>query len=93
MSESTKNWFQKERIESLNWPTLNPDLNPTENSLGHLARQMYENNRQYDSVYELELVIMDDWDKILKSLIETLINSLKYRVFEVIQKSDISTSF
>lgn len=93
VSKSTKNWFQKERIEVLNWPSRSPDLNPTENLWGHLARQVYANNRQYDSVYELELAIVDKWDKIPKSLLENLINSMKNRVFEVIQKNGGSTSF
>ena len=42
-------------------------------------------------MHELELAIMDEWDKIPNSLIETLINSLKNRVFEVTQKNDGST--
>lgn len=93
VSKSTKNWFQKERIEVLNWPSRSPDLNPTENLWGHLVRQVYANNRQYNSVYDLELSIMDEWEKIPKSLLENLINSMKNRVFEVIQKNGGSTSF
>ena len=58
MSKSTKNWFQKEIIKILNWPSRSPDLNPTENLWGHLARQLYANNLQYDSIYELELAIL-----------------------------------
>ena len=91
MSKSTKNWFEKERIKILNLPSHNPDLDPTEHLWSHFACQVYANNHQYDSVSELEIDIMDEWDKIPKSLIETLINSLKNRGFEVIQKNDAST--
>ena len=83
----------REKIEIFNCPSRSPDLNPTENLWGHLALQVYANNRQYDSVHELKLAIMDERDKITKSLIETLINSLKNRAFEVIKKNDGSTSF
>ena len=77
VSKSIKNWFQKERIEILNWPSCISDLNPTENLWSHLAHQVYANNRQYDSEYELELAIINKWDKIPKFLLENLINSMK----------------
>ena len=83
VSKSTKNWFQKERIETLNWPSRSPDLYPTENLWGHLACQVYANNCQYGPVYKYELAIMDEWDKIPKSLLESLINSMTNRVYEI----------
>ena len=74
MSKSTKNWFQKERIKILNWPSGSPHLNPTEDLWGLLARQVFVNGCQYDSVYELELAIMDEWVKTPKSLTKILIH-------------------
>ncbi|GBM37290.1 Transposable element Tc3 transposase [Araneus ventricosus] len=46
-SNTTKNWFQVNNIETLKWPAKFPDLNPIENLWGDLARRIYANGRHH----------------------------------------------
>lgn len=92
-SKSTKEWLKREKIDVLPWPSRSPDLNPIENLWGYLSRQVYENNKQYHSTYELEMAIMEKWDNIPESFLKKLINSMPNRVFQVIQRNGGATSY
>ncbi|KAA8490369.1 Transposable element Tcb2 transposase [Porphyridium purpureum] len=39
-AQVTKDWLQRKYVEVQDWPALPPDLNPIENVLGHLTRQV-----------------------------------------------------
>nr|CAD2168795.1 unnamed protein product [Meloidogyne enterolobii] len=49
-SASTKRWFKENNVNVLDWPARSPDLNIIENVWGILARDVYENARQFDNV-------------------------------------------
>ena len=51
-------WFQQQGINVLLWPSRSPDLNPIENVWGILVRDVYADNRQYQTVEELKTAIM-----------------------------------
>ncbi|GBO33096.1 hypothetical protein AVEN_120006-1, partial [Araneus ventricosus] len=48
----------------MEWPALSPDLNPKENVWGILIRAVYANDRQFQSVAELKVAIIEAWDNI-----------------------------
>jgi len=52
-----KNYFERNNIKVLSWPARSPDLNIIENVWGQVARNVYRNGRQYNSVEELKIVI------------------------------------
>lgn len=83
-SNSTKNWFQDNNVETLNWPPKSPDLNPTENLWGDRARRVYANGRHFTSSIELKSTIEDEWYKTDPELCQKLVSSMKTRIFEVI---------
>ena len=49
-SASTRRWFIENNVEVLEWPARSPNLNIIENVWGLLARDVYANARQFDSV-------------------------------------------
>ena len=65
-------------------PSLSPDLNPIGNLWFVLVRAVYSNRRQFPNVGDLEIAIKREWQMIPIELLQTLIDSMKSRVFEVI---------
>lgn len=92
-SNSTKNWFQVNNVETLKWPAKSPDLNPIENLWGDLARRVYANGRHFTSSIELKSTIEDEWYKTDPELCQKLVSSMKTRIFEVIQRNGSYTRF
>lgn len=87
VSRESKAWFEAKKIELLDWPARSPDLNPIENLWGIMARRVYENGRQFATVQELEVAIRNVWREIRVELLETLVNSMPNRLFEVVRRN------
>lgn len=87
VSRHSINWFNDKDLELLFHPACSPDLNPMEHLWGIMARIVYEGGRQYNSVEELEVACRNAWRQINVSVLESLINSMPRRVFEVIRKN------
>ncbi|GBM85415.1 Transposable element Tc3 transposase [Araneus ventricosus] len=92
-SNSTKNWFQVNNVETLKWPAKSPDLNPIENLWGDLARRVYANGRHFTPSIELKSTIEDEWYKTDPELCQKLVSSMKTRIFEVIRRNGFYTGF
>ncbi|GBM84869.1 Transposable element Tc3 transposase [Araneus ventricosus] len=60
-SNSTKNWFQVNNVETLKWPAKSPDLNTIKNVWGDFSRRVYANGRNFTSSIELKSTIEDEW--------------------------------
>jgi hypothetical protein len=87
-------WLRKRNVEVLPWPALSPDLNPIENLWGTLSRAVYDNGRkQYGTVQELRAAIESKWAAIELASLETLIESMPHRIYEVIRNGGGSTSY
>ncbi|MGL5405357.1 MAG: transposase [Propionibacteriaceae bacterium] len=85
VSRHSLEWFKDKDIELFDHPARSPDLNPMENLWGIMARKVYEGGRQYDSVEDLEVACRNAWREIRLPVLESLINSMPNRVFEVIR--------
>jgi transposase len=84
-SRMTQQWLQEQEIDLMSWPALSPDLNPIENLWSVLARSVYEDNKQYHSIYELKMAILRCWEKISRGTIEKLILSMPKRCIDVLE--------
>ena len=92
-SASTIAFFQEQGVPLFDWPALSPDLNPIENLWGHLVKQIYANGRQYDHLSDLKEAVQQAWTNIPLSYLQQLINSMKDRVYDLIQKKGRKTRF
>jgi hypothetical protein len=93
VSRSTKAWLNEKHVTLLEWPSCSPDCNPMENMWGTLARRVYAHNRQFNSVNELKVAILEKWGNIEGTLISNLIGSMPNRVFQVIHRNCGLTSY
>lgn len=87
VSKSTMQWFRRNQVTVMDWPSLSPDLNPMENLWGMLARDVYANGRQFATVQDLKLQIERSWFSLKPEFLQTLVLSMPDRVFEVIRKN------
>ncbi len=87
VSRYSKAWFEAKEIELLKWPACSPDLNPIENLWGILGRKVYRGNRKFLSLQELEQAVRLNWMEIDRKLLESLINSMPGRVFDVVARN------
>jgi transposase len=89
----TRQMFEEHRMNVLPWPANSPDLNPIENLWGKLAREVYKNGRQYDSLNGLKNAIIREWKIVPLSYIENLIQNMNKRCFEVIRLQGNKTKY
>lgn len=92
-SNSTRRWLADRNIPVFQHPPRSPDLNPIENVWGILARRVYANNKQYRNVAELKKAIQAEWDGLEQEHIDSLVESMQNRVFEVIQRGGGPTHY
>nr|CAD2203391.1 unnamed protein product [Meloidogyne enterolobii] len=79
-SRSTANWLASKNIRVLEWPARSPDLNPIENLWCIIVRDIYADNRQYETVSELKIAIESAWNRINEQTLKNLINSMPKRI-------------
>ena len=89
----TKDFFQENNVALLDHPACSPDLNPIENIWGWMAREVYKNGRQFQTVDALREAIFTTWSNVPTSLLETVASSMPKRVFEVINKNGGATHY
>ncbi|KHJ98626.1 hypothetical protein OESDEN_01380 [Oesophagostomum dentatum] len=87
-SERTKRagtaFLNEHSIPILDWPPCSPDLNPIENLGGILVQKVYANNKQYRTINELRLAVVQVWDAIEPGILENLANSMPSRLLDLI---------
>uniref|UniRef100_A0A1I7X7S9 DDE_3 domain-containing protein n=1 Tax=Heterorhabditis bacteriophora TaxID=37862 RepID=A0A1I7X7S9_HETBA len=69
-SRSTKTWLEENDVATMDWPSRFPDLNPMENLWAILACQIYADNRQFETVKNLETGISNVWSELDQSAIK-----------------------
>lgn len=85
ISRETMGWMETNSIKVMDWPACSPDLNPIENIWGVLVRRVYAEHRQYESLAELKVAILEEWRKLDSEFLNKLIRSVQKRIFDLIQ--------
>ncbi|EYC19528.1 hypothetical protein Y032_0024g916 [Ancylostoma ceylanicum] len=78
---------RKHRIQAMDWPACSPDCNPAENMWGIIVRQVYRNNKQYNTLDSLKAAIQEAWDQIDSTTAQNLVRSTPQRIFEIIRNN------
>lgn len=92
-SRYTQEWLQSKNIKTMERPTCSPDQNPIENIWGILARRVFAENRQYQSVFDLKEVVIEEWRAISQEMRTKLVDSMPDRIFELIQNQGGPTHY
>ncbi|EYC28884.1 hypothetical protein Y032_0007g3481 [Ancylostoma ceylanicum] len=87
VSHSTRSWLQEHRIQAMDCPACSPDCNPVENIWGLIVRQVYRNNKQYNTVNSLRTAILEAWDEMDDDIVLSLVRSMPHRIFEIIRNN------
>lgn len=87
VSAQSKQWFEANRVNVLDWPACSPDLNPIENLWGYLARKVYAENRQFANVSNLQYALEEEFKKLDSNYLKSLSNSMPNRIYQLIQNN------
>jgi len=93
VAETTETWFDSQGVDLLGSPVKSPDLNPTENVFGILARRVYADNRQFGTVQELRHAINEAWNGMTQAELAGILQSMNHRMVEVIANHGKATHY
>ena len=85
VSHSTQQWLNDHNVNTFDWPSVSPDLNPIENVWRLLARAVYKDGKQYTSTVELKNAIKREWRKISQGTLRSLVLTMNDRIFNCIR--------
>lgn len=88
-----KEWFQRNNVETLSWPSKSPDINIIENVWGVMTRKIYKANFRPANRDELVLFIEETWNELSDDLdfVRSLYLSIPNRLNELLQKNGAIT--
>ena len=87
VSTPTRQWFASKNLPLLEWPAKSPDLSPIENVRSMLARAVYANGRQFNTIIDLKKAIIEEWERLDQNKIRELIGTMNKRLIKVIAKN------
>jgi len=87
VSASSREWFARNNVAIMKSPAKSPDLNIIENVWAILARDVYENCRQFDTVQQLREAIEAAWSRLSVDYLKNLYESLPKRMMSVLKKN------
>lgn len=77
-ANKVKEWFRSNKIRTLTWPALSPDLNPIEHVWQEIDKKLA--NDPPHNLAQLENALTKAWNEIEVSFIEKIIESMPERV-------------
>ncbi len=90
-SKATVGFLKKNRVKVIQWPSMSPDLNPTEHLWGILKRQVEHHSPS--SIQSLKEVILEEWKKIDLAKCRQLVHSMPRRLGAVIKNHGGHTKY
>uniref|UniRef100_A0A0K8VY49 Transposable element Tcb1 transposase n=1 Tax=Bactrocera latifrons TaxID=174628 RepID=A0A0K8VY49_BACLA len=90
-SKLVKQWFKKERVQVMEWPSQSPDLNPIEHLWADLKKRI--GPFKASNKDELWAQIQKSWNSIPKSVCSNLVHSMHRRCEEVMRQGGGSTRY
>lgn len=90
-SQIVKKWKDDNKINSLDWPSNSPDLNPIENIWALLKHKL--NKKISKNIAELEKNIILCWNEINDTHIKNTINSMNKRILKVIENKGYTINY
>ena len=90
-AKATKNWFERKKIDVLQWPAQSPDLNPIEHFWVIMKRRVAQKCPQ--SIPHLIKIIEEVWKSISSETTKRLVQSMPRRVRAVIGAKGGSTRY
>jgi transposase len=90
-SDKVKQQLFNDGITTIDFPPYSPDLNPLENLWNTLQREIEKYN--CDTLEKLQDRIADEWDKVDKNLLKSLVHSMPARCQAVINANGWHTKY
>lgn len=90
-SQLAKNWLKTNRIKVLDWPSMNPDLNPIENLWRELKIRVQ--SRRPKNLQELETFCKEEWHQIPQDTCLNLVENYKRRLQAVIANNGFAIDY
>ena len=86
------NWFNKNKINVLDWPAVSPDFNVIENLCDILDKKLV--NHRLNNVYDLQQAILKLWSEISTETCENLVRSMPRRIKKCVRvKGNTSSKY
>ena len=87
----TKQWLRDNDVRVIEWPSYSPDLNPVENILRHLKRELYKRN--CEKIEELKHEAVATWDSMSHEFVQSYVTSMPTRINLCIQRQGEKISY
>ena len=90
-SKTTIALLKRLRVKMIDWPSMSPDLNPTEHLWGILKRKVEV--YKVSNICQLHDVVLKEWKSIPVATSEALVNSMTRRVKVVLDNDGGHTKY